>query len=181
MYLSHTNTRTRRRERRGRGEGRRGKEALQGSPAEGTTSTVSPRGGASRRERRRGSPQPRIPQNPYNTVASRIRNLLLIIMLSILTRHSYFSPSPLPLLLLKSITRSDDAPNGEPRQGIDLRDSIVTIPMLSLPVGLAGLVWLAFWDFFLIASWIFTILCDFHHVKITNKIDSTRREFFHRV
>lgn len=29
------------------------------------------------------------PEAPYNTVASRIRNLLLIIMLSILTRHSY--------------------------------------------------------------------------------------------
>lgn len=69
-------------------------------------------------------------------------------MLSILTRHSYFSPSLLPLSLLEPITRSDDAPNREPRQGIDLRGSIVTIPMLNLPVGLAGLAARFLRDFF---------------------------------
>lgn len=39
------------------------------------------------------------PRPPYNTVASRIRNLLLIIMLSILTRHSYLVSLSLSLLI----------------------------------------------------------------------------------
>lgn len=34
------------------------------------------------------------PRDPYNTVASRIRNLLLIIMLSILIRGILISPPP---------------------------------------------------------------------------------------
>lgn len=36
-------------------------------------------------------------RGPYNTVASRIRNLLLIIMLSILTRRSYLASLSLSL------------------------------------------------------------------------------------
>lgn len=49
------------------------------------------------------------PRPPYNTVASRIRNLLLIIMLSILTRHSYLvslslSSSLSPTLLFSPST-----------------------------------------------------------------------------
>lgn len=39
-------------------------------------------------------------RGPYNTVASRIRNLLLIIMLSILTRRSYLASLFLSLSLL---------------------------------------------------------------------------------
>lgn len=58
-----------------------------------------------------GAPYSRgFPRVPYNTVASRIRNLLLIIMLSILTRHSYFSPLLFPLSAAPdSVTWSDDA------------------------------------------------------------------------
>ena len=41
-------------------------------------------------------------RGPYNTVASRIRNLLLIIMLSILTRRSYLASLSLSLSLLFS-------------------------------------------------------------------------------
>lgn len=78
------------------------------------------RGGASRRERRGPACSRGFPQVPYNTVASRIRNLLLIIMLSILTRHSYFSPSPVSPSYPSSrfsVTWSDacDAPLNENR------------------------------------------------------------------
>lgn len=42
-------------------------------------------------------------RGPYNTVASRIRNLLLIIMLSILTRRSYLASLSLLSLSLLSL------------------------------------------------------------------------------
>lgn len=42
-------------------------------------------------------------RGPYNTVASRIRNLLLIIMLSILTRRSYLASLSLFSLSLLSL------------------------------------------------------------------------------
>lgn len=45
--------------------------------------------GNKKKKRRNRETRSAKPEAPYNTVASRIRNLLLIIMLSILTRHSY--------------------------------------------------------------------------------------------
>lgn len=47
------------------------------------------RRGNKKKKRRNRETRSAKPEAPYNTVASRIRNLLLIIMLSILTRHSY--------------------------------------------------------------------------------------------
>lgn len=92
----HTHTDTRAKGEEGR------RQPYGGALTEGTMNAADryTRGGASRRERRGSRVVRGFPQVPYNTVASRIRNLLLIIMLSILTRHSYFSPAPVPLISL---------------------------------------------------------------------------------
>lgn len=79
--------------------------------------------GNKKKNGRNGETRPAKPEASYNTVASRIRNLLLIIMLSILTRHSYLVSLSLSLLISFACPRYRRVPfpppicRGLPRRG----------------------------------------------------------------
>lgn len=138
-------------------EGERGRERAYGEALRKERRALPGLRGGVLTARTTETPQPRIPRDPYNTVASRIRNLLLIIMLSILTRHSYFSPSPHSLL--ESITRrcpERRTAAGHRFTGFDRYNPDAK------PVGLATRF---LRDFFGSSLWIVAILRDSHHVR----------------